>query len=422
MTNCSSCQSLQSCSSCLPRLFYQSASNSCVACSANCELCSSSTVCDTCSKGYRTASDGTCAAYNCTVANCLECPNGPAACTLCKQGFYAKNSQCVAGTSLLCGIARGPDFGGCLSCSSYSIQPDDTVSYCIIPPVDTVVSFIYLTALNNPEAFNNATVQLCDHTLTTAQNSYTITIAFPAAYQAEISFSLVYFVAGSNFTYSLSLQPSANSSVDSMSFWDSQQTSTESCNNTAKLFVRSVTFIPLRTAYSQLVIAGSQPFSIHEVLFKFSLCQVLNCSVCSSAAKCVSCQAQLLLQKGSCVASCSSGYYIDVVHRSCVYVCPLGLYLDPPSYQCLQCPYPCASCTAMNVCLSCLSTTTNPTFLDGGSCVSSCLSATTYENATTGRCEICTSPCLTCSRSGTNCTSCSAGYFVLNGSTGSCAA
>lgn len=157
------------------------------------------------------------------------------------------------------------------------------------------------------------------------------------------------------------------------------------------------------------------------MLLKYSLCQTANCSVCSASKRCLSCVTPLLLLRGACVESCESGYYTDVVHRNCVYACPSGLYLDPPTYQCLQCVAPCGTCAAVNVCLSCVNTSTsNAMFLDGSSCVKSCNSNTTYGNPLTGKCESCLNPCITCMTLGSNCTSCSAGYLLLGDQSGSC--
>lgn len=48
ISNCRSCQNLQSCVSCLPGFYYQSSNSSCVACTSNCTVCGSSTTCSDC--------------------------------------------------------------------------------------------------------------------------------------------------------------------------------------------------------------------------------------------------------------------------------------------------------------------------------------------------------------------------------------
>lgn len=108
------------------------------------------------------------------------------------------------------------------------------------------------------------------------------------------------------------------------------------------------------------------------ILINNTYCQYCTglCVTCltSNSSYCTSCPSTLFLQWGSCSNTCASGYY----GNSSTALCSL-------------CQSPCSTCLTDVLCLSCLDPTL---FLLNNACVS------------------CISPCLTCSISRNNCTSC----------------
>lgn len=127
------------------------------------------------------------------------------------------------------------------------------------------------------------------------------------------------------------------------------------------------------------------------------LCQACSasCLTCAGAATtCASCAGGLLLQDGTCVASCSAGYILSGLH-------------------CLSCGPGCGTCDT-NTCLACL-----PGYLTKhAACVSDC--GTRYYQSSPTACDSCDSRCQTCSGSPTNCQGCMAGYFLSGSSCVAC--
>lgn len=165
------------------------------------------------------------------------------------------------------------------------------------------------------------------------------------------------------------------------------------------------------------------------------------CTYCDSL-KCSSCSLGALATDGqSCISTCAGATY--QYNGACVN-CPQYCKTCTSSTQCTECLslsyllynnlcY--SSCPLMtqsyngtcracdDKCLVCLYITTNCTsckniyFLYGNNCVDACPIGT-YEGSQVGInniiCLACVSPCLTCSISATNCTSCSSSLHLYN--------
>jgi hypothetical protein len=101
-----------------------------------------------------------------------------------------------------------------------------------------------------------------------------------------------------------------------------------------------------------------------------------------------------------CVANCGSGYYPDAS-------------VSPTT--CTLCVSPCATCTTQISCITCASGFfLNPS--SNNSCTSTCPAGTTIANNATNTCDACSTVCLTCSVSTSNCTACSSPAVFYNGS------
>jgi proprotein convertase subtilisin/kexin type 5 len=83
---------------------------------------------------------------------------------------------------------------------------------------------------------------------------------------------------------------------------------------------------------------------------------------------------------------------------------------------CVDCVYPCSTCSSITTCSSCAYSSTNQTYYYNGSCQSSCPSGT-YGDDVTLVCKTCVFPCQNCLNT-RQCTSCISGY--LNSQTNTC--
>lgn len=112
------------------------------------------------------------------------------------------------------------------------------------------------------------------------------------------------------------------------------------------------------------------------------------CSICSDLTSCKICQPPYFLNSnGSCTLTC----------------------LNTPTTRCLNCPATCTQCRAPYACISCES----GLYLIGSTCRSSCPDGTYSSNE--GLCRKCSSVCLSCVGSETNCASCPKPYYLFNG-------
>lgn len=108
---------------------------------------------------------------------------------------------------------------------------------------------------------------------------------------------------------------------------------------------------------------------------------VLSNSICSFCANsCLTC----LSANSSACTSCYNTTYLN--NQACLNICPTTLYADGSLNICQLCMTPCLTCSSLTYCLSCLDSSL---FLVNGGCLG------------------CQSPCSTCSSSITTCASCS---------------
>lgn len=135
---------------------------------------------------------------------------------------------------------------------------------------------------------------------------------------------------------------------------------------------------------------------------------VLQCLTCygGTDTQCYTCNFDLIVKKSGsyCKPACWSGW---------------GDIQD--SQYCVACNVRCVSCfNTANNCTSCKTTGTNAGYMiitnvttNTGNCYGVCPSGY-FANTTTRFCDLCTSPCKTCSKATTNCTSCVNGTYFLS--------
>lgn len=165
------------------------------------------------------------------------------------------------------------------------------------------------------------------------------------------------------------------------------------------------------------------------------------CLTCSTlASNCTSCSSTIL-QNGTCVSSCTEGYYYSnrtclacdsrcsicsssikcqtcsigyFMNSSisgavpCISLCSDGYYADTTVRMCIGCSPPCRTCLNSLQCLSCLSG-----WLFSTSCAFSCPTGT-YSDDSTGSCLQCSQKCLSCSLAKDRCTSCADELLLSN--------
>lgn len=158
---------------------------------------------------------------------------------------------------------------------------------------------------------------------------------------------------------------------------------------------------------------------VEEIQIKTDICKVERCAVCSTAIDCVQCNSPYYLQLISCVEACDPGFY--KYNRACVLSCPSSSYPIQSSYECSPCVAPCLTCSAANLCLSCVS----GYFLEQSTCVQACSRSELFTNLTSQQCEPCPNPCTQCTVTITNsssptgwsvsCSGCGVGYLLQGG-------
>ena len=157
------------------------------------------------------------------------------------------------------------------------------------------------------------------------------------------------------------------------------QTNCTSCSNSSQVLFNNVCVNSCGIGY--FVPTGS------------STCQPCSspCATCSTlSTNCLSCVSSYFLRNGACVTDCGSQLYADVATASCK-SCDLN-----SCFNCAGSPTTCTSCLG--------------NFLNGTSCISaaSCTSDLQHvADSTTWTCLPCSSPCLQCQVSVTQCTACS---------------
>lgn len=108
----------------------------------------------------------------------------------------------------------------------------------------------------------------------------------------------------------------------------------------------------------------------------------------NSSGICVPCQSPCLtcLDSKNC-SSCQSPLYLN--GNACVISCPIGTY--NLTFSCITCPSTCTNCFAGASTILCKSCSAG-FFLENGTCNSNC-SITNFKNLVEFRCDPCNSPC-----------------------------
>jgi proprotein convertase subtilisin/kexin type 5 len=172
-----------------------------------------------------------------------------------------------------------------------------------------------------------------------------------------------------------------------------------------------------------------------------------SCLTCMNISTyCLSCQTRKFIQTGSCVTNCSNIFYYDpntlsclpcrspcatcssiincitclnslyLYYGQCVQICPDGSYPDSSTNQsaCLSCPSICSKCKLLNGSVVC-TTCSNSKFMistQPGQCLTACPDGW-YADFGTYQCYQCQTPCVTCSAA-TQCTTCISGYLIYH--------
>lgn len=138
-----------------------------------------------------------------------------------------------------------------------------------------------------------------------------------------------------------------------------------------------------------------------------------TCFVCTSP--CQNCLGSL-----QCT-SCLTGFYFIASNPAtdrCKNVCPTGTFANSGTNTCDTCSPTCATCSGTpNTCTGC----TGTLYLSGSQCISVCPDGK-YENTVTNLCAPCDAGCLlTCDINATNCVGgCKLGYSKINATSNEC--
>ena len=113
--------------------------------------------------------------------------------------------------------------------------------------------------------------------------------------------------------------------------------------------------------------------------------------------------------------SCSQGYYTYRANKQCVTTCPTGTYPMLADTTCEVCVSPCLTCTSSVACLTCISNY----FLTPSSTCSQTCPDEYYPSTKTQNCEECVGRCRTCT-SETACLTCKVGFLEVTECVDSC--
>jgi proprotein convertase subtilisin/kexin type 5 len=131
-----------------------------------------------------------------------------------------------------------------------------------------------------------------------------------------------------------------------------------------------------------------------------------GCKLCSVSSSIISCS--------QCQKYAGVMYYLDSTTANCVPTCPSTYYPSPTvTPTCESCTGNCITCTGASSCITCVADTY--LWLGDTVCTGDCPDGQ-YHPASVGKCSMCSSFCLTCSLTATNCTSCTSvggvAYFL----------
>jgi len=239
-------------------------------------------------------------------------------------------------------------------------------------------------------------------------NSFQILTMYPQIanfpiYSIIIKCTLIYFAStGQTMTVYLNSTPPTGGSTTSFQqnvmFSPNVTNNSLACNTNERIYNQvipiSQSFLANYTFSISLVpTTTSGSFGFRDLVLEFSPCNSI-CLNCSSPLICTNCTTNAKLASGSC--TCRSGFY----WTSCVNTC---------QQECLPCPSNCTACTETG----CTNCATGFLLTLDEKCESTCPDGS-YQNGTS--CQECSSPCLTCTTSATNCLSCNESWYLLNNS------
>ena len=152
-----------------------------------------------------------------------------------------------------------------------------------------------------------------------------------------------------------------------------------------------------------------------------SLCYT-NCPTDSwkntGAGTCDLCDASCNMCSGAITTclNCAATYYRIIGSQACTNDCGTGFYGDTGTVHCTVCIDGCATCSmpgGVFQCDTCGTVGGVQYYMSGTSCVSNCPSGMYGDGSTIG-CVSCSSPCATCSGTGTTCLTCATGALIYN--------
>jgi proprotein convertase subtilisin/kexin type 5 len=455
VTDCLSCYpdyylSQGSCLSQCPYGYYASSTYRCEACSPNCANCQgSSTNCSACPTGgylqlangvssctvdclagyYRDTQSQTCSPCH---SSCLNCTGKyPSQCISCPSNAFLSQGYCLTQCPL--GSAPVVSAAGlnCLPCPSGCSVCTNTTSSSVGCTV--CQSALYLS--------NGECLQVCPVGTYPSPESYTCrTCGIDGCYRCTYNSSLQvqcltcqpgYYLLG-NTGVCVTSCPSGYSLANSICVVDttcrlyiSNTLCLESCPQaTYPLASVNANNVTIRTCTAcsvgclncesptscQQCVSGALRVTISSVTSCVSICpsgyynSTGNCLAC--AAPCTQCYQSSTSSTVTC-AACASGYLL--LNGQCLTACPSG-YL-PSGSTCLPCASQCAECsTSSSNCTVCKSAS-----YPVPACVSQNCTGSQYQDIS-GNCLSCYAACSACfGGSSYECTSCSSGYFLLNG-------
>lgn len=373
--------------------------SACSDCLNPCLTCASETACTACEVSgttgttmylYNTVCYDACPAG--TMANgimceacdsaCKECAVTTSTCISCESGKYLYSGTCVSSCPTLTTVALSTV---CEICNTNCKTCVTTIDTCASCPTGYVLQ-------------GTVCKSSCD-------GGYTLTTAYPSTCQACTNSCAT--CSGETYTCT-------------------------SCSSGHYLYSsQCVTSCPSKVT----VISGNTCISCTS-----------PCAECLTySTSCTLCVSGYYLSGTSCVSSCPTGYESilgvctllcsdgctssDLIDTTCQLSCNTlacnydnGYCVTPTvcdTYQyqdgssCIDCTYPCNTCTSDTYCLSCKTSTTTlvQLYYYSGKCYDSCPDGT-YLNGIV--CSVCDSNCLTCKTTSTNCLTCSSPYKIHN--------
>ncbi|KAL4494813.1 hypothetical protein ABPG73_004253 [Tetrahymena malaccensis] len=362
--NCRYCQDNTTCLSCSQGYFIDS-NNSCSKCDPNCHTCqTNSNFCTSCYNQYYLTSDNTC---NQCDASCRTCETTPTYCTSCNNQYYLTSSNTCDQCSPQC-YQCSNTADNCLQCNyGYNIQFIDSKNFiCQQQCNDGYFAALYtrICTFCSTDLCNNC---IPDSQMSNNNSGCINSVCKPGLYK--------YMNECRPDCYGQSQYVPV---VDSVLGGVCEYCDLSVCN-------QCITSNICKKCQNQYYLNSSKWCSKCDA----------NCNQCTGPGVCQICNQGYLMQNGICVASCSSGYYVD-------------------GYNCLACHQGCSNCTGplQNQCTNC----TSKYQLFTSECLIRCQSG--YFRDIDRICKQCTTGCDYCTNN-LYCNTCLQGFF-LNQNTQKC--